>query len=299
VRSTSALFFFLLAISACGPGSPPVFSGAESYQILLDFCQLGPRNPGSEGHKKASEFIASRLEKLPFSVRRQNFTYYDSLKEDTLHLVNIIAAFQPERKRRILLCTHWDSRPYADQERDPALRKRPILGANDGGSGVAVLLQLAGLLAKSDPGVGVDLVFFDGEDYGPEGVLAQYLLGSKYFAKNAGEYWCEFGILLDMVGDSGLNIYQEEYSNHFASGVVQKVFARAKKLGLPGFIPEVRHAVLDDHLPLLEIGLPVVDLIDFDFPHWHTLGDRPEVCSPKSLEQVGRLVVSLVYEPED
>lgn len=295
----AALFFFLFTAPACGPGGAPVFSGTEAYQILLDFCEAGPRNPGSDGHRKAAEFIASRLEKLPLRVTRQNFIYYDSLKNDTLKLVNFIAAFQPERKKRILLCTHWDSRPYADREADSSLHGRPILGANDGGSGVAVLLQVAGLLAKSDPGIGVDLVFFDGEDYGPEGVTEQYLLGSRHFAKNAGGYYCEFGILLDMVGDSGLTIYQEEYSTFFAGAVVQKVFARAQKLGLSAFVPQVRHAVMDDHLPLLEIGLPVIDLIDFDFPHWHTLADRPEVCSPKSLEQVGRLVISLLYELEE
>ncbi|MCI0406522.1 MAG: M28 family peptidase, partial [candidate division Zixibacteria bacterium] len=266
---------------------------------LLDYCFLGPRNPGSDGHKKAAEFIATRLEGLPLSVQRQPFTYYDRLKKDSVDLTNIIAGFHPERKKRILLSTHWESRPYADQEKDSTRHNQPILGANDGGSGTAVLLHLATLLAERDPKIGVDLVFFDGEDYGPEGVTEQYLLGSKHFAKNAGGYWCEYGILLDMVGDSGLTIYQEEYSSRLAGGVVEKVFARAQKLGLPAFIPQVRHAVLDDHLPLLEIGLPVIDLIDFDFPHWHTLGDRPEVCSPNSLEQVGRLLVSLVYEPEE
>ena len=128
--------------------------------------------------------------------------------------------------------------------------------------------------------------------------MNQYLLGSKYFAKNAGGYYVEYGILLDMVGDSDLTIYQEQYSTLFAGEVVRKVFLRAQKLGLPAFVAEVRHAVMDDHLSLLEIGLPVIDLIDFDYPFWHTLADRPEACSPKSLEQVGVLLVSLLYQPE-
>ncbi|MGH8004674.1 MAG: M28 family peptidase, partial [Limisphaerales bacterium] len=250
LRAAALLSFFLAA--GCGPGAPPVFSGTEAYRILLEYCLLGPRNPGSEGHRKAADFISSRLEKLPLSVTRQNFTYYDSLKKDSVAMVNLIAAFQPDRKRRILFCTHWESRPYADKEADFSLRNQPILGANDGGSGTAILLLLAELLAQSDPKIGVDLVFFDGEDYGPEGVAGQYLLGSKHFAKNAGGYYCEFGILLDMVGDSGLTIYQEEYSTFFAGAVVKKVFSRAQKLGLPAFVPEVRHAVMDDHLPLLE-----------------------------------------------
>ncbi len=282
----------------CAPDSAPSFSGERAYRLLAEFCALGPRVPGTDGHQKASDFIARHFQKLPFQVTRQPFVYFDSLKNGSVGMVNIIARFHSERKRRFLFCTHWDSRPYADREEDSSLHGRPILGANDGGSGVAVLLALAELLAQKDPALGVDLVFFDGEDYGPEGVIAQYLLGSRHFAKQAGGYYCEFGILLDMVGDSGLTIYQEQYSTQLAGDVVRKVFARAQKLGLRAFVPQVRHAVTDDHLPLLEIGLPVIDLIDFDFPHWHTLGDRPEVCSPKSLEQVGTLLVSLVYQPD-
>lgn len=292
------LVFFSFLAWGCGPSAAPRFSGRAAYQILLDFCRLGPRVPGSEAHRQAAEFIAGHIQKLPFLLSRQNFVYYDSLKKDSVRLVNLIAAFHPERKKRVLLCTHWDSRPYADQEKDSSRHKTPILGANDGGSGVAVLLHLAGLLGQSDPKLGVDLAFFDGEDYGPEGVLSQYFLGSKYFAKNAAGYWADYGILLDMVGDSDLDIYEEQYSTQFAGEVVRKVFARAKKLGLSGFIPEVRHAVMDDHLALLNAGLPVIDLIDIDYPFWHTLADRPEACSPASLEQVGRLLVSLLYQPE-
>lgn len=298
MRRAPLLFFLPFFFFGCAPGEAPVFSGAQAYEILKKYCALGPRVPGSEAHRQAAEFIAARLEKLPLRVKLQPFTYYDSLKRDSVRFVNIIAAFQPEKKRRILLCTHWESRPYADGEKDSALHRQPILGANDGGSGVAILLALAELLGEKDPKIGVDLVFFDGEDYGPEGVLSQYLIGSKYFAKNAGRYWAEYGILLDMVGDSDLTIYQEQYSTLFAGKIVQKVFARARKLGLPAFVPEIRHAVMDDHLSLLDIGLPVIDLIDFDYPFWHTLADRPEACSPKSLEQVGRLLVSLLYEPE-
>ncbi|MCI0330949.1 MAG: M28 family peptidase [candidate division Zixibacteria bacterium] len=298
MRRAPLLFFLPFLLFGCAPAEPPVFSGARAYEILKEYCALGPRVPGSEAHRQAASFIAARLEKLPLRVKLQPFTYYDSLKRDSVRFVNIIAAFQPERKKRILLCTHWESRPYADGEKDSALHRQPILGANDGGSGVAILLALAELLGEKDSKIGVDLVFFDGEDYGPEGVLSQYLIGSKYFAKNAGSYWAEYGILLDMVGDSDLTIYQEQYSTLFAGKIVQKVFARARKLGLSAFVPEIRHAVMDDHLSLLDVGLPVIDLIDFDYPFWHTLADRPEACSPKSLEQVGRLLVSLLYEPE-
>jgi hypothetical protein len=295
----AALFFPLALASglACGPGAPPEFSGSKAYETLKEFCALGPRVPNSEAHRRASEFIASRLNKKPFRLTRQEFSHYDSSKSAALALVNFIAAFHPERTQRVLFCTHWDSRPQADEEPDSALHSQPILGANDGGSGVAVLLALAGLLAAQDPKIGVDLVFFDGEDYGPEGRLEQYLLGSRHFAKNMGDYHCEYGILLDMVGDSDLTIFQEQYSATYAAEVNRRVFARAQKLGLSAFVPEVKHAVIDDHIPLLEKGLPVIDLIDFDYPFWHTLKDTPSACSPQSLEQVGRLLVSLIYQP--
>ncbi len=299
---SKAAFFLFLALFfsfACGPASPPEFSGQRAYEILKEFCAFGPRVPNSEAHGKAGDFIAGFFQKEPFSLTRQEFVYRDSLKNVELSLVNFIAAFHPERKKRILLCTHWDSRPYADQEKDSSLHNRPILGANDGGSGTAVLLALGELLTKKDPKIGVDLVFFDGEDYGPADVSDQYFLGSKYFTKNMGDYHIEYGILLDMVGDSALTVYQEKYSTAYAADINRRVFTRAQKLGLSAFVSRPKYAIMDDHLTLLEKGLPVIDLIDFDYPFWHTLQDTPEACSPKSLEQVGKLLVSLLYEPEE
>lgn len=299
MRKAAVFLVFLLALPlACGPGAPPEFSGERSYGILKEFCALGPRVPNAEAHRRAAEFIATRLDKKPFRLIRQAFTHYDSLKGAELSLVNLVAAFHPERKERVLLCTHWDSRPYADEETDSSLHDQPILGANDGGSGTAVLLAFAELLAAQDPKIGVDLVFFDGEDYGPSGRPDQYLLGSRHFAKTMGDYHIEYGILLDMVGDSDLTIYQEQYSAAYAGEVNRRVFERAQKLGLTAFVAQPKHAVIDDHLPLLEKGLPVIDLIDFEYPFWHTLKDRPEACSPQSLEQVGKLLVSLIYQPE-
>lgn len=297
-RVVRLLTVFPVVVLACGPQAPPEFSGVSAYDLLRRFCSFGPRVPNTEAHRQAAEFIAVRLDKKPFFLTRQAFTYYDSLKKAELALVNLVAAFHPERKKRILLCTHWDSRPYADEEADSSLHDRPILGANDGGSGTAVLLALAELLAGQDPKIGVDLVFFDGEDYGPSGRPDQYLLGSRHFARNFGDYHIEYGILLDMVGDSDLTIYPEQYSATYAAEINHKVFDRAQKLGLTSFGNKPKHAVIDDHLPLLEKGLPVINLIDFDYPFWHTLKDTPEACSPESLEQVGKLLVSLIYQPE-
>lgn len=294
-KTAFALFFIF--ILSCGADTPPEFSGTDAYRILREFCAFGPRVPNSEAHRQAGEFIAAHLHKKQFKLTRQEFTYRDSIKNVELSLVNFIAGFRPERKKRVLLCTHWDSRPYADQEKDSSLHQRPILGANDGGSGTAVLLALAELLVTREPKIGVDLVFFDGEDYGQAGVIDQYLLGSKHFAKNMGDYHIQYGILLDMVGDSDLTVYQEQYSATYAAEVNRFVFVRAQKLGLIAFVPQIKHAVMDDHIPLLDVGLPVIDLIDFDYPFWHTLKDVQAACSPKSLEQAGKLLVSLIYQP--
>ena len=291
MRKEALLFFLVFFPSGCGPDAPPVFSGQKAYQILSDYCALGPRVPGTKAHRQAAGFIFARLEKLPFQVTHQAFMYYDSLKRDSLRLVNLIAAFHPERKRRILYCTHWDSRPYADQEADTILHRQPILGANDGGSGTAVLLAAAELLSKEDPGIGVDLVFFDGEDYGKEGDLDHYLLGSRHYAKSMGAAHPRAMILLDMVGDRDLSIPMEGYSVQEASWLAELVFQVADSLHVTAFASRQGPRIFDDHVPFLQAGIPALDLIDFDYPAWHTVEDLPDKCSPESLESVAKVLL--------
>jgi len=218
--------------------------------------------------------------------------------------MNVIGSFYPNERNRFLLAAHYDTRPWADEEPDTTLHARPILGANDGASGVAVLLHLAELLAARPPDRGVDLILFDGEDYGREGDLGAYCMGSTHLARN----WQEFGsplatgdpeglILLDMVGQAALAVPMEGYSLQVAPEWTRAVFARATELGLTAFEPIPGRSVYDDHVPFLRAGIPAVDLIDFDFPAWHTTADRPEVCSAESLEQVGRLLTDVSYRP--
>lgn len=212
-------------------------------------------------------------------------------------MTNIIASFGLEKEERILLCAHWDTRPWADQDQTPENREKPILGANDGASGVAILLETARNIQKSEPRYGIDIILFDGEDAGIPGQSESYALGSQYFAKNKDiRYRPSFGILLDMVGDKDLQIYQEENSLEYAPQIVELVWNRAQKLVLPAFIPTPGYEVNDDHLPLIRVGIPCIDIIDFDYDYWHTLEDTPDKCSPESLEQVGMLVLSLLYE---
>ncbi|MDH4223320.1 MAG: M28 family peptidase [candidate division Zixibacteria bacterium] len=216
----------------------------------------------------------------------------DNLK---LNLSNIIASFYPDKKERILLCAHWDTRPWADKDPEPANRFTPISGANDGASGVAVLMELASTISGKKPKYGVDIILFDGEDYGSDEHPERWCLGSSYFSKNSGGYKAVFGILLDMIGDRDLQIYQEGYSSRYAGEIVRMVWEKAQKLSISDFKTGVKHYMVDDHLPLIQAGIPCIDIIDFDYPYWHTIEDTPDKCSPESLEKVGKVILSVLY----
>jgi len=274
----------------------PHFEAQRAFGYLQKQCDFGPRNPGSDAHRKTKQYLFDSLNKLTNLVRTQEFLHFDSALKKELVLSNVIANFYPEEKERILLCAHWDTRPWADQDSVILNRNQPILGANDGASGVAVLLELAHVLSQKKPKFGVDIVFFDGEDYGKRGNTKDFCLGSSFFARNLDGYKPKFGILLDMVGDKDLNIYKEEYSNTYAPEIVNLIWEKAKKLKLSAFYSEVRHPVWDDHMPLILAGIPTVDIIDFDYPHWHTLQDTPDKCSEQSLETVGKLLISILYD---
>jgi hypothetical protein len=288
------LCFSVLSLTGCAPKAPP-FDGQAAYGELLKQCSFGPRNPGSEGHRACGEYLAGRLRELTDEVVEQRFTHRDSASGDSFELTNYIGIVNPKQGKRVLLAAHWDTRPRADRDPDPANREKPILGANDGASGVSVLLELARMFQKTRPAVGVDIVFFDGEDYGREGELGDYFLGSQYFARHLGPYRPEYGILLDMVGDKDLSIPLEANSLRAAPLVMEKIWKAARVLNVPAFKQTQGPAVSDDHIPLLMAGIPVVDLIDFDYPRWHTLGDTPEATSPASLSAVGRVVALVVY----
>jgi hypothetical protein len=289
------LLFFLGLFYSCASNSPPKFDGAEAFQYLTAQCQWGPRNPGSEGHQRTKKYLLDKLRQNTNLVKTQEFVYQDTSGGKKLELTNIIASFYPDKRQRILLCAHWDTRPTADRDPDSSLREKPILGANDGGSGVAVLLEIARIVSQKRPKWGVDIILFDGEDYGPEGELDKFCLGSKYFAKNKGEYKPEFGILLDMIGDKDLNIYKEGYSSRYAKKIVDLVWGTAQKLKIDCFNDSTRNFVYDDHIPLLEVGIPCIDLIDFDYPYWHTTQDTPDKCSPESLQKIGEVLVEILY----
>lgn len=291
-----------------GCAKPP-FDGNSAFQYLEKQCAIGPRAPNSPGHKQCLEFLTDELKKSCDRVDLQHFTYTD--KHDTnvkLLGTNIIASInlQPKSKKRVLLTAHWDTRPWADKDPDSANRARPILGANDGASGVAVLLEIAKIVRANPIDIGVDLILFDLEDYGehlgdlyPDS-LNPYCIGSEYFAKNNKNYFPLYAINLDMIGDKNLDLPVERNSYNGARAAVNNIWDKAKKLEKPAFRKAVELEIMDDHVPLLRIGIPAVNIIDFTYPdqnngYHHTLADTPDKCSPNSLQQVGDVLVEVLY----
>ena len=274
----------------------PVFDEQTAYRFLEKQCDFGPRNPNSAAHQACENFLFSKLSETTDICRRQSFKYFDSARNDTLFLTNIIASYYPKNKQRLLLCAHWDCRPWADEDPDSSNHTLPIMGANDGASGVAVLLTIADILQKHEPAFGIDIAFFDGEDYGTSGDTGNWLLGSKYFAKNLSGYRPIGVILLDMIGDADLQIHKEHYSATYGSWLVDRVWTAAALENAASFLPDVKEMIYDDHIPFLQAGIPAIDIIDKDYPYWHTLADTPDKCSPHSLGQVGRAVIRAIYD---
>ncbi len=305
VREERANAAPMQAQSPAAPAEPrarrPEFDGAKAFEMLKRQCEFGPRPSGSEAARKTRAFLLAELSRYADQVETQEFTYRDRVYSNReISLSNIIGIFNPEAKRRVLLCAHWDTRPVADMEIDADKRRRPILGANDGASGVAVLLELARLFKQQKPQIGVVMVFLDGEDYGDWDRMEGVLLGAKHFARNMKKYRLEYGILLDMIGDKNLQVYREVNSERYAPRVNDRVFRIARELGFEkNVIDQLKTEVIDDHIPINEAGLPTIDLIDFDYAYWHTLEDTVDKCSPQSLAIIGSLVAETVYREKD
>ena len=286
-----------VALAACAGSSPtPEFTGDSAWKYLLQQCEYGPRVPNSAAHDSTVVMIARALEGSGAIVSLQRFEVDDPYSDRTLKLTNVIGSFSPEQSERVLVSAHFDCRPWADQEEDSTLHDQPVPGANDGASGVGILLELAEMIGRQAPeAVGVDLVFFDGEDYGKEGDYGNYLLGSQHFAANLAGYRPDYGILLDIVGGIDAKIGREGNSQAYATALNDTLFARAAALGLTVFVDEDRPPILDDHIPLLRAGIPTVDLIGLPYDHWHLTTDTPDKCSQETLRQVGALVVDFLY----
>jgi Zn-dependent M28 family amino/carboxypeptidase len=277
-----------------GGGGGGRFDGAAALGYVERQLAFGPRIPNTAGHRAMGDWLLAELRQRADTVSVQAFTH--RARSETLALRNFFARFNPAATERVLFVAHWDTRPRADQSRDSAAQRLPVPGANDGASGVAVLLGVADAL-KARPGVvGVDLLFVDGEDYGDFRDSTEALIGSRYFAAHLPPaYQPLFAVVFDMVGDRDLQIYHEGNSLAFAPEVVQHVWRTARAAGHDKFfLPTLRHTLTDDHVPLQKAGLRAIDVIDFDYPYWHTPDDTIDKVSAASLQVVGDVAVALV-----
>jgi len=295
----AAAALFLLAGAGATIASavePPIFDGAAAWRLVETQCAFGPRNPGSSGHRACLAWLEGELKKTGAVVKRQTFSYTPPGTKTPIPMCNLVATFGPGADRRILLATHWDTRPWAENDPDSTRRDKPILGANDGASGVAVLLQLARHFRSEPPPVGVDLVFFDGEDMGSKQDPKGWFLGSReYGRRSLGQKPPEHAVLLDMVGDADLLFYVEGNSLQAVPEQVAWFWAGAREVAPAFFTDQVGYYVEDDHLPLIAAGIPCLDLIDFNYPHWHTHADTPDKVSISSLQVVGDVLTHLLY----
>ena len=333
--SVYSLLALLLGTAGCGddkrsvedqPAAPaverlegvtvPAFNADSAYAYIAQQVAFGPRVPNTPEHRRAGEYLIQKLRGFGAEVQVQEFSAkaYDGTN---LQLRNIIASFNPGASKRLLLAAHWDTRPFADKDPDVAKRDVAIDGANDGGSGVGVLLEIARQLGQNpQPGAGVDIIFFDGEDYGePQEYKDQepgrqqeavyWCLGSQYWARNKHKvgYSAYFGILLDMVGAKDAMFYREGYSRKYAPNVVKRVWAWGNELGYGRYFQyKDSDPIIDDHLYMNAAGVPSIDIIEFDpasefyfGDYHHTLKDNMEIISRETLKAVGETVMHVVY----
>jgi glutaminyl-peptide cyclotransferase len=290
-----------LLLTSCGgtPVPPREFDGQTALQYVQTQLGFGPRIPGTAAHQRMAAWLDSLLKARADTVIEQRWTHRNA-RGDSLPLVNFVARWRPSATVRLLFLAHWDTRPRADgpASRDSTL---PVPGANDGGSGVAVLLGMADALKKAPPEIGVDLLFVDGEDYGDFDTDTDVLLGSRYYAAHQAPGAApRFAVLFDMVGDVDLQIPQEGYSVTGAPDVVELVWSTAERIGHGGvFKREQGISLTDDHIPLQQAGIRAIDLIDFSFGgpdnKWHhTPDDTIDKVSAASLQVVGDVGMALV-----
>ena len=292
----------------------PQFDADSAYNFVKAQVDFGPRVPNSDEHRRCGDYLVEKLKGYGANVVTQEaeLKAYDGTK---LQARNIIGEFQPENKKRIMLCAHWDSRPWADSDPDATKHRTPILGANDGASGVGVLLEVARLLSQSPTNVGIDIIFFDAEDYGTHNaddnpmrttMDHSWALGSQYWSRRPHKrgYNARYGILLDIVGAPDSRFNHEYYSNYFAAGVVRKVWDWAHKAGYAAyFVNEDGGAITDDHLYVnTTAGIPCIDIINYDpdspngfGAHHHTMKDDMEWIDTATLKAVGQTVLTVIY----
>ncbi len=276
----------------------PNFDQKVAWSWLIKQCDLGPRVPNTKPHVACRDMIFDEVKKQCDTAVLQPLSHVWSRDNSMRNMWNVIGYQNWENATtRVVLLTHWDTRPSADQEPNEANRLKPIPGANDGASGTAVLLELMRHTKNVPKSLGICYLFVDGEDLGPG--LDEMFLGADYFAKHQPTHRPNYGILLDMIGDADLEIPVEPNSYKKAEKVTLALYRHAKAIGMEKTFPmKFQSEILDDHLTMNEHGIPTVDLIDFSYDPWHTLQDTPDKCSATSLGKVGKFLQSWLYQPE-
>lgn len=281
------------------------FVADSAYQYIKEQVAFGVRTPGSPGHKQCGDWIESKLVSLGYNVSSQHFPGQDYFGKQ-LEGRNIIASLSPDKTERILLMAHWDTRPVADEDSNVTLREKAIDGADDGASGVAVLLELARQWSIKQPNIGIDIILFDQEDGGHSGKDNSWCLGSQYWSKNPHikDYTAKAGILLDMVGARSAKFHWESFSKAYAAPLLTEIWAIAKDLGHISYFPQSEGgAVIDDHVPVIENRkIPCVDIVNFSLEgnhqgfgeHWHTSKDNISIIDKATLQAVGETVATYI-----
>jgi hypothetical protein len=274
---------------------PVVIDGKRTMGYLEAICKIGPRISGTEGMKKQQQLIEKHFKDLGVKVTYQRFEARQLSVRKPVAMANMIVSYHPDRTRRVVLCSHYDTRPIADQEDDQRMWRRPFVSANDGGSGVALLMELANHMKDLKTDVGVDFVLFDGEEYIFEPREDVYFFGSKHFAAQAVKQRRKVtytgAILLDMIAGKTARFPVEQNSWLKASKLVREVWKIAAEQKCTAFTDGLSKVpVEDDHIPLNQAGIPAIDIIDFDYPHWHLLTDLPKNCSTEPMTQVAKVL---------
>lgn len=277
------------------------FNGDRAYSLLADLCDIGPRALFTAGHLNGRDYINQKLREFLGNSKIQTYEAIEPTTNELMELYNIIGTYGNNRAGKILLGTHWDSRNWADRDPNPENWNIPIIGANDSGSGVAVLLAMAEILGREQPDLAytIEFVFFDGEEY-----VAYDLSGSRDYDMLGSYYYVEhmnpsevpdYVIIIDMIGDNDLKIFREGYSDRYSEEWVDKIWNTAIQLGYEDyFVNRVQNFMIDDHQPFIQAGIPTALLIDFDYPPFHTIEDTLDKCSPQSLKIVGDVLMETI-----